>query len=221
VSAPVAAKASIPSLPPAAAAPELGSKKSFVGLLAAFGLLAFGWQWRRAGPEDWGAGAAFLSLMPAALTFIERGPVWRKLFSAAGCAAAVACWAHLVFSGGASMPALESAIAAAVGLCALLAAAYLGQWGQDRSEAAWARVLSPAAGLCLLASALTWSVPETQAWTAGLSERAAAWWAAFYGSGGGWRWLGTAGMGAALAAAVRLKVQATDAPQDRKLNWNK
>jgi hypothetical protein len=63
-------------------------------------------------------------------------------------------------------------------------------------------------------------MPETQTWSAGLSERAAAWWAAFNGSGGGWRWLGTAGVGAALGAAFHLKVQAPAAP-DRKLNWNK
>ena len=108
-----------------------------------------------------------------------------------------------------------------VGLIALFGSAYLGQWGQDRSEAAWARVLGPTAGLCLLFSALTWSVPQTQDWTLGLAERTAAWWAAFTGSGGGWRWLGTAGLGAALGAAMHLKVHDAHAPKDRKLNWNK
>jgi hypothetical protein len=189
-------------------------------VLIAFGVIAFGWQWRRAGPEDWAAGAAALSLAPAALTYGDRTNVWRKALSAAACLGALACWAREAFGGGVTMPALEPAIAAAVGLCALFGAAYLGQWGQDRSEAVWSRVLGPAAALCLLASALTWTVPEAQGWSAGLSERAAAWWSAFSASGGGWRWLGTAGVCAALGAAVHLKVQAPEAPS-RRLNWNK
>ncbi len=213
------------TLPPPPPVPEpaaaLGSKASFVGLLAAFGLIAFGWQWRRAGPEDWAAGAALLALLPALLTYGDRTNVWRKAVSAAGCAGAMACWSKHVFGGGASIPALEAAIFGALGLCALFGSAYLGQWGQDRSEAVWARVLGPAAGLGLLISALTWTVPETQAWTSALSERGAAWWAAFAGSGGGWRWLGTAGVGAALGAAVHLKVTDAGAPKDRMLNWNK
>ncbi|MEK7234213.1 MAG: serine/threonine-protein kinase [Elusimicrobiota bacterium] len=211
----------LPSLSVVQPMAAMGSKSSFVGLLAAFGVIAFGWQWRRAGPEDWGAGAAILALLPAALTYGARTNAPRKLLSVAGCAGALACWARLASSGGASMPALETAIVAAVGLIALFGSAYLGQWGQDRSEAAWARVLGPTAGLCLLFSALTWSVPQTQDWTLGLAERTAAWWAAFTGSGGGWRWLGTAGLGAALGAAMHLKVHDAHAPKDRKLNWNK
>jgi serine/threonine-protein kinase len=218
--APVGPHAPLPSLPVPAPAAALGSKMSFVALLAVFGVIAFGWQWRRAGPEDWPAGAALLALLPALLTFGSRANAWRKLLSVAGCVGSLACWAKIVFGHGASMPPLETVIVAALGLCALFGSAYLGQWGQDRSEAVWARVLGPAAGLGLLFSALTWSMPETQAWTAGLTERAAAWWAAFNGSGGGWRWLGTAGLGAALGAAVHLKDQAPAAP-DRKLNWNK
>ncbi len=228
VAAPVAALTSphrnIP-LPPPPPAPEpaaaLGSKGSFIGLLAAFGVVAFGWQWRRAGPEDWAAGAAFLALLPAALTYGDRRNVWRKGLSAAGCVGALACWTKYVFIGGVFLPPLEAAIVAGVGLCALLGSSFLGQWGQDRSEAFWSRVLGPAAGLCLLLSALSWNVAETQAWTLGVSERAAAWWTAFTHSGGGWRWLGTAGVLAALGAAVHLKVPEADAPKDRKLNWNK
>ena len=208
--------------PPSAPAQEaaLGSKTSFIGLLAAFGVVAFGWQWRRAGPEDWPAGAAFLSLVPAALSYGDRMNSWRRALSAAACAGAAGCWARHVFGGGAAMPVLEPAILAAIGLCALFGAAYLGQWGQDRSEAFWSRLLGPFAALCLLASALGWTVPEAQPWSAGLAERASSWWAAFAGSGGGWRWLGTAGVLAALGAAVHLKVQAPKAP-DRRLNWNK
>jgi len=226
--APVAASApvrrNVPLPPPPPAPPPaagLGSKTSFVGLLAVFGFIAFGWQWRRAGPEDWAAGAAFLALLPASLTYGDRKALWRKLLATAACAGALACWWRHTFAAGLSIPALEAAIIAGLGLCALFGSTYLGQWGEDRSEALWARVLGPVAGLCLLASALTWTVPEAQGWTAGLSERAAAWWGAFKGSGGGWRWLGSAGVLAALGGAVHLKVQASDAPKDRKLNWNK
>jgi serine/threonine-protein kinase len=209
--------------PPPAPAPRtpLGSKSSFIGLLGAFGLIAFGWQWRRAGPEDWAAGAAFLSLVPAALTFGDRRNAWNKPLGVLAAAGALACWGRQAFAGGPSAPALEAAIVAGLGLCALFGTAYLGQWGQDRSESLWARALGPAAALGLLISALTWTVPDAQAWTAGLAERSAAWWTAFSGSGGGWRWLGTAGVGAALGAAVHLKVQESGAPKDRKLNWNK
>jgi len=218
----VAARRSVPLPPPPPApvpAQTLGSKTVFVGLLLAFGLVAFGWQWRRAGPEDWPAAAALLALLPAFLT-LDRGNTWKKALGAAAGAGALACWGKLVFGGGASMPVLESALAAALGLCALFGTVYLGQWGQDRSEALWARVLGPVAALGLLVSALTWTTPETASWTATVRESGAAWWTAFSGSGGGWRWLGTAGVLAALGAAVRLKVQAPAAPE-RKLNWNK
>lgn len=211
----------LPPPPPAPApATELGSKGTFIGLLLAFGVAAFGWQWRRAGPEDWAAGAAFLALVPAALTFGDRFGPWRRALGAASCLGAAACWAREAFAGGVTMPALEPAIAAAVGLISVLGASYLGQWSEDRSDAVWARVLGPVGGACLLASALTWTVPEAQGWSAALSERAAAWWGAFSASGGGWRWLGTAGVGAALGAAVHLKVQAEAAPE-RRVNWNK
>lgn len=219
---PAARNIPIPPAPPApAAGAALGSRTSFIGLLAAFGFIAFGWQWRRAGPEDWAAGAAMLSLVPAALTFGERRRFSRKLAGACAALGALACWSKHVFAGGASAPALEAAIVAGLGLCALFGSAYLGQWGDDRSEAVWARVLGPAAAACLLVSALTWSVPDSQGWTAGLAARAAVWWAAFASSGGGWRWFGTAGLCAALGAAVHLKVQDAGAPKDRKLNWNK
>lgn len=205
-----------PEPPPAEA---LGSKRAFVGLLAAFGVVAFGWQWRRAGPEDWAAGAAFLALVPAALTF-DRTDGWRRALGVAGCAGAAACWAKVAFGGGASMPVIESAMAAALGLCALFGTAYLGQWGQDRSERLWSRVLGPVAAAGLLASALAWTAPDNAPWTGALTERASAWWALFSGSGGGWRWLGTAGVCAALGAALRLKDRSSVVP-DRKLNWNK
>ncbi len=210
-----------PPPPEPVSASALGSRGAFVGLLAVFGLIAFGWQWRRAGPGDWVTGAAFLSLLPAALTYGDRKNAWYQALSVAGCAGALACWARHVVATGVPMPALEAAIGAAVGICALIGSAYLGQWGQDRSEAVWARVLGPVAAAALLISALTWSVPETQSWSSGLSERMAAWWTAFVVSGGGWRWIGTAGVGAALGAAVHLKVQESGAPKDRKLNWNK
>ena len=210
-----------PPPPEPVAASALGSRGAFVGLLFVFGVVAFGWQWRRAGPEDWMAGAALFSLLPGALTVGDRKNVWYKVISIAGCAGALACWARPVVAAGVFMPVLEAAIGAALGLCALIGSAYLGQWGQDRSETVWARVLGPVAGLALLSSALTWSVPETQAWSAGLSERMSALWAALAASGAGWRWIGTAGVGAALGAAVRLKVQDSGAPKDRKLNWNK
>jgi len=220
--APVNRSVPLPPPPPAPApASALGSKGAFVGLLVVFGFVAFGWQWRRAGPEDWAAGAAFLALAPAALTYGDRANAWRRALSAAACAGALACWARQAFGGGVTMPVLEPAIVAAVGVIALFGTAFLGQWGQDRSEALWSRVLGPVAALCLLVSALTWTVPEAQPWGAGLAERAASWWAAFSGSGGGWRWLGTAGVCAALGAAVHLKVQSSAAPTDRKLNWNK
>lgn len=209
-----------PAPPPPAPAAQLGSKSAFIGLLFAFGFVAFGWQWRRAGPEDWAAGAAFLAFVPAALTFGDRRGPWSRALGAAACLGSLACWAREVFGPGVTMPALESAIAAAVGMISLLGAAYLGQWGEDRSDAAWARVLGPVGGACLLASALTWTVPEAQGWAAGLAERAATWWSAFTASGGGWRWLGTAGVGAALGAAVHLKVQAAAVPE-RRVNWNK
>ncbi len=229
VPAPAASEPAAPPkrvpLPPPPPAPTpaaaLGSKFSFVVLLLTFGVIAFGWQWRRAGPEDWAAGAIFLSLLPAALTWGDRRSIAYRVISVIGSAGAVACWARHSFAGGPSMPPLEAAILAGLGLCALFGAVFLGQWGQDRSEAAWARVLGPAAAACLLASALTWTVPEAQAWTAGFSERAAAWWAAFAASGGGWRWLGSATVAGALGGAVRLKVQQAGAPKDRKLNWNK
>ncbi len=219
---PVAPAAKLPPPPPAPEpAAALGSKKVFVGILAGFGVVAFGWQWRRAGPEDWAAGAAFLSLVPAALTFGERLSVPRRLASVAACAGALFCWWRQAFAAGVSLPGIEPATAAGLGLCALFGTAYLGQWGQDRSEAVWSRSLGPAAALFLLISALTWSAPDSQPWLSALSERGSAWWAAFSGSGGGWRWLGTAGVGAALVAAVKLKVQDPGAPKDRKLNWNK
>jgi hypothetical protein len=205
---------------PAPAAP-LGSKRAFIAILAAFGAVAFGWQWRRAGPEDWAAGGALLALLPAAMAYGDRGSGVRRLLSAAACAGSLACCSRQIYAGGAYAPALEAAIMAGVGVCALLGSALLGQWGQDRSEAVWARVLGPAAAGCLLIAALTWSVPESQSWTSEVAVRVAAWWAAFSGSGGCWRWLGTAGVGAALAAAVHLKVQEPDEPKGRKLNWNK
>lgn len=222
VPSPAEARRSVPLPPPPPAqapAEALGSKRVFVALLAVFGVVAFGWQWRRAGPEDWPAGAALLSLLPAMLT-LDRPNAWRKALGVAGCAGALACWARHAFAAGASMPVLESAMLAAVGVCALFGTVYLGQWGQDRSEALWSRVLGPVAALSLLVSALAWGAPDGVPWTAALAERAAAWWAAFSGSGGGWRWLGTTGVAAALGGAIRLKVQAPSAP-DRKLNWNK
>ncbi|MDP3543677.1 MAG: serine/threonine-protein kinase [Elusimicrobiota bacterium] len=219
--APVKRNAPLPlAPPPPAPAAELGSKSAFIGLLAVFGVVAFGWQWRRAGPEDWAAGAALLALVPAALTYGDRRGVWSRAFGAAACLGALACWAREVFGAGVAMPALEPAIAAAVGAISVLGASYLGQWSEDRSDAAWARVLGPGAAACLLASALTWTAPESQAWTGALAERFAAWWGAFSASGGAWRWLGTAGVFAALGAAVHLKVQTVDAPA-RRVNWNK
>ncbi len=210
-----------PPPPPPAAQAALGSKTVFVALLAVFGFVAFGWQWRRAGPEDWPAGAAMLALVPALLTYGDRTSAARKALGALACAVSLACWARHAFAGGVTMPALETAILAALGACAVLGSTYLGQWGQDRSEAVWARVLGPAGALCLLASTLAWTAPESSGWTAALAERAAAWRILIVGSGGGWRWLGTLGLGAALGAAVHLKVQGTDAPKDRTLNWNK
>ena len=212
----------VPPPPPVpAAATPLGSKSSFIGILAAFGIIAFGWQWRRAGPADWPAGAAMLALLPALLTYGDRMSVWRKVLGGGGSAAAILCWGRHVFTGGAAAPGLEAAIFAGVGVCALGGATYLGQWGQDRSEAVWARVLSPLASAFLLASALLWSAPETQALGAAFIERGGAWWSAFAGSGGAWRWLGTGVVCAALGAAVHLRVQAPEAPKDRRLNWNK
>ncbi|PIR18654.1 MAG: hypothetical protein COV48_06360, partial [Elusimicrobia bacterium CG11_big_fil_rev_8_21_14_0_20_64_6] len=213
------------ALPPAPPAPApmaaLGSKTAFISILAVFGVAALGWQWRRAGPEDWPAGAALLALLPAALTYGDRRSVSRKLLSVAGCVAALACWLRHISSVGTGMPVLETAIVAVVGLFALFGTAFLGQWGQDRSEAVWSRVLGPVAGGCFLVSALAWSIPDEQAWTPGLAERLAVWWGAFFGSGGGWRWLGTAGLGAALGASVHLRIQSGAAPKDRTLNWNK
>ncbi len=211
-----------PPPPPAPAPPPvLGSKSTFVGILAVFGFLAFGWQWRRAGPADWPAGALFLSLMPAALSFGERRGAWPKAAGAAGCLGAALCWARHVFGAGPVAPVLEGAIAAGVGVCALFGATYLGQWGQDRSEAQLARALSPAAALLLFFSALIWSAPDDQPVVAAFLQRGAAWWTAFNATGGAWRWLGTAGVGAALSAAVHLRVQVPEAPKDRRLNCNK
>ncbi|MBI5246333.1 MAG: hypothetical protein HY923_04080, partial [Elusimicrobia bacterium] len=197
------------------------SKSSFITILAGFGVLAFGWQWRRAGAADWPAGATLLALVPALLTYGVRTSAWRKAIAGAACVAALACWARHVFAGGATAPALEAAIAAGVGACALAGATYLGQWGQDRSEAIWARALSPLAAVCLLVSALLWSAPESQAIGTALTERGREWWSGFAGTGGLWRWLGTGVVCGALGAAVHLRVQAPEAPKDRKLNWNK
>ncbi len=215
-------KLAFPPPPPAPKhAAALGSKRYFIFILSTFGIIAFGFEWRRAGPEDWPAGAAFLALLPAALSFGNRRTATRQLLSSLGCAGALACWLKQTFSPDIAMSSIESIGIAGVGLCALLGSAYLGQWGRDRSEAVIARFLGPAAGLCLLLSALTWKVPETQPWTTGLAECSSAWWSAFINSGGGWRWLGTAGLCVALGTAMRLKVQDTGLPKDRKPNWNK
>ena len=155
------------------------------------------------------------------MTYGHRTNVWRKVLGAVGSAASLLCWGRYVFVGGASVPALEPALFAGIGVCALIGATFLGQWGQDHSEAVWARVLSPLAGLCLFASALLWSMPETQTLGATLNERALSWGHAFIGSGGAWRWFGTATVCVALGAAVHLKVQVPEAPKDRRLNWNK
>jgi len=218
-----ARKGAMPPPPPSPAAQTaLGSKSAFVALLVVFGVIAFGWQWRRAGPEDWPAGAVMLALVPALLTYGDRTNSARKALGALACAGSLACWARHAFAGGATLPALETAILAALGACAVLGASYLGQWGQDRSEAVWARVLSPVGALGLLASTLAWSAPESSAWAAGVAERGAEWRDLIMISGGAWRWLGTMGLGAALGAATHLKVQAADKkPTDRTLNWNK
>jgi hypothetical protein len=210
--------APLPPPIPAVAAP-LGSKSSYIVILAACGILTFGWQWRRAGPADWPAGAFILALLPALLTYGERTNVWRKVIGGGGTAAALLCWGRHVYAGDAVAPCLEAAIFAGVGVCALGGATYLGQWGQDRSEAVWARVLSPLASACLLGSALLWSAPETQALSAAFAERSTVWWGAFAGSGGAWRWLGVVCV--ALGAAVHLRVQTPESPKDRRLNWNK
>lgn len=217
--------AAMPALPaPAAPQAALGSRSSFFLIIGVFGVIAFGWQWRRAGAEDWAAGAGMLALLPGALTF--GGARWsaaRKALGVLGSAGALACWARFAFAAGVAAPALEAAILAGVGAVSLFGAVYLGQWGQDRSEAVWARLLSPVAGLSLLLSALTWTTPESQAWTAALAERGAAWFAAMAASGGGWRWIGTSGLAAAMAAAAQLNLpeKAAEAPKDRRLNWNK
>jgi|CXWL01.1.fsa_nt_gi hypothetical protein len=210
-----------PPIVPAPAAPVLGTKPAFLGLLAAFGLIVFGWQWRKAAAEDWAAGAAVFSLVPAILTVGVRWTFWRKVLAALSAAAALFCWSRFAFGEAVSAPSIEAGILVGLGACALFGGVYLGQWGQDRSEAIWARVLGPSAGAALLLSALTWTVPDSQPWSAALCARAGAWWATFNASGGLWRWLGTLAVWAAMGAAEGLKTPKDSAPKDRKLNWNR
>ncbi len=212
---------SFPLFPPQPNARTLGSRYSFLGLLAAFGLLAFGWQWRKASFEDWAAGAVVFAVLPAILTVGLRWTVQRKVLAVLSVVAAAFCWGRFALGGAAKIPSLEAGILAGLGGCALFGSVYLGQWGQERSEAVWARVLAPIAGIGLLLSALTWSAPENQPWSAAVASRGADWWLAFSASGGVWRWLGTLGVGVAMGAADRLKIPDASEPKDRKLNWNR
>ena len=201
---------------------ELGSQGAFLALLGLFGLIAFGWQWRRAGHEDWAAGACLFGAMPAVLCLGARGTITRKILSLLSALAALLCWGVFVRSELApDGPALEAMICAGLGVCSLFGSLFLGQWGLDKSEAGWARLLGLFAGACLFTSALTWTVPETQSWSAQLAQRCAVWWTTFHESAGPWRWLGSLGVFFAMGAATNLNSPKSDEPKDRTLNWNR
>jgi hypothetical protein len=206
-------------LPPVAAAP-LGSRRTFYAAFSVLGLAAIGWPWRSAVAEDWIAGAAFLAAAPLLLTFGDRRAAWRKAAGVALWAGALACLARRA-GWPAPVPPLESMITAALGALASGGAVYMGFWGTDMDDVAWARGLAPLGGLLLGMTAIAWSVPEGRGWIDVLTAEGAragrAWWTAV----GAWRWGGLALAGLAVAAAGRRKPGAARPGDGRNLNWNR
>lgn len=220
---PEAAPAFLPP-PPPPADPQgaLGSRGTFFAVFGVIAVAAVGWPWRSAVHQDWVAGAAFLAAFPGLLTAGDRQAVWRRPAGVALWLGAVACLTEFVAGpGGVTVPPLETLIVLALGGGASLGAVYLGLWGTDAEEVAWARGLAPLGGLLLAVGALAWSVPAETNWLDGFSASArrasTAWWS----SGGAWRWGGLAAVTAALAVIRRLKTVAQAPAAGRKLNWNR
>jgi serine/threonine-protein kinase len=215
-----APKPPAPLPPPAAPAPALGSRTTFFAIFAVLGLIAVGWPWRRAVAEDWVAGTAFLAAFSVFLTFGNRRAIWRKPAGVALWAASLGCLARHVDVQG-PVPPLETMIVAAIGGLSAGGAVYMGLWGTDVDDVKWARGLAPAGGLLLAVAALTWSVPEGRGWTEVLSSEGARVWRAWWAAGGAWRWGGLAALGAAAAAARRMKPLSERPAEGRNLNWNR
>lgn len=207
-------------LPPPPPASALGSRGTFLFLLAALGVTAVGWPWRSAVPEDWLAAAVFLAAFPAVLTIGDRQAAWRKAAAVLLWLGGVACFVRYVRAATASPP-LETLIVTGLGGVASGCAVYLGLWGTDAEEILWGRILAPLGGLLLGVGALTWIVPESRGWIEVLTSEAARAWGAWWSTGGVWRWGGLTALVAAAAAARRFKTVASAEPTDRKLNWNK
>jgi hypothetical protein len=227
---PTVAPADVPAAPapfakpaprplPAATPSALGSRVKFDLLLALFGLVAIGWSWRRAGPEDWAAACAVGCGAPLLLTLGERRTSLRRALGAGIWCAALASAAVYARGRGAAAWALETLIVGGFGVVASGGAVYLGYWGTNTEEVFWARALAPAGAALLTAAELTWSFPEGRAWPEVLASEAARAWSFFSGSGGLWRWGALVLFAGALMATRRLRTSPGAKPTDRRLNW--
>ncbi len=209
-------------LPPPSPQAALGTSSMFFGLLGVIALAAVGWPWRSAVEQDWVAATAFLAVFPVLLTFGDRRSPWRRPVGVALWAGSVACLFEFVRGPErVPVPCLETMIVGALGGALSLGGVYLGLWGTDAEEVLWARVLAPAGGALLAASALTWGAPTDGGWGGAFAAAAGTAWRAWWSTGGAWRWGGLAAVTGALAAARRLKTVASTPSDGRKLNWNR
>ena len=192
------------SVPPPVIGPGVGSRAMFFLLFGLMGLFAVGWPWRQAVPEDWIAGVALLSTLPAMIAGARKNTLRLKLFGICLWVGAAGCFIGAVAARpGATAPPLETLIAAGLGAALSAGAAYLALWSADADEERWARGLAPLGGALLVAGALTWSMPEGGSWVGVLISESSRAWRAWWMSGGGWRWGGLVALLALLARQGR------------------
>jgi len=209
-----------PPPPPQLAA--LGSRGSFLALLAALALSSLVWPWRRAVFEDLVAGAALFAAGPAFLTIGKRRQTWRKVLGVLLWLGAMACFGRFIWRGPALVWAnLEVLIVAGLGAVCSGGVAYLGSWGTEKEEIFWARLLAPCGGLLLAAAAVTWTAPEGASWMDTLRVEGARVWQVWTRTGGGWRWGGLAVLVATASAVGSLRIADDSKAEGRKLNWNR
>jgi hypothetical protein len=209
-----------PPPPPPPPPMTLGSTATFYLIGGVMGGAAASWPWRGAVTQDWLAGVVFLAAFPALLTFGDRAAAWRRAAGPALWLGAAACFARWIFPVRGASPPLETWIAVGLGAGASAGAVYLGLWGADAEETAWARGLAPLGGLLWAAAALTWGVPDGGSWSGTLASEGGRALSAWIAGGGPLRWGALLALLLAAAGARAIK-RAGGGSSDRRLNWNR
>lgn len=219
--APARRPAAVAAPPPVKAA-TLGSRTTFVVILAVLAAAFLVWPWRRAVVEDLLAAMSFMAAGPAFLSLGARREVWRKFLSPVLWLAAMGCFASFVSRGGQfSWAGIGVLSVGGLGAASVGGAAYLAPWGADKDEVLWARLLAACGAALMLVAALSWALPDEVSWGEGLSREGLRFWQAWAGTGGLWRWAGVSALLAALAGVRRLNIAPDKKAQGRNLNWNR